>query len=63
MIVFYQRCGAPGGMHGSSPGNLYRVSRIERTMTNHSLHLKHFLALLLALIPLAFVVGACVTCP
>jgi hypothetical protein len=26
-------------------------------------HLKHFLALLFALIPLAVVVGACVACP
>jgi len=26
-------------------------------------HLKHFMALLLALIPLAAVVGACVACP
>lgn len=40
-----------------------RAEHFCRDMDNQSFHLKHFLALLLALIPLAFVVGACVSCP
>ncbi|MGN6278051.1 MAG: hypothetical protein ACTHM8_04930 [Sphingomonas sp.] len=40
-----------------------RAKHFDREMDNQSFHLKHFLALLLALIPLAVVVGACVTCP
>jgi hypothetical protein len=32
-------------------------------MTNSPSRLRHFVALLLALIPLAVMVGACVTCP
>jgi hypothetical protein len=42
---------------------LAAVEHCAGAMDNQTFHLKHFLALLLALIPLAVVVGACVTCP
>ncbi len=39
------------------------VGHSGEVMNNQSFHLRHFMALLLALIPLAVMVGACVTCP
>lgn len=48
-----------GGEAATSP----TFDHSGRMTSNSPSRLKHFVALLLALIPLAVVVGACVTCP
>jgi len=57
--------GIPAGAKKISAGNrqLSLLPIISDVMNDSPSHLKHCLALLFALIPLAAVVGACVACP